>query len=618
MSFFTRTITRVKEWIQEDGITYLASCVIHMVLFLLLMLILGRVEPKAPEGEAPSFEASNEEVLPEPQLTQFEVGDAPLDPTELTTESLTLTDAPTITQEDVAADASDLMAGAGGGTLQGIGMGIGGVGGFDIKASGLGPMVRGSGGIGGGKGTGKSPGFGGSGYGGRSSGMRKAMLSSGGGTKGTERAVAAALSWLARHQNPDGSWSIDHRAKCKDPSCTGAGSSESDAGATALGLLPFLAAGQTHESKGPYRKTIYDGLNWLIKRQKPNGDLSAGGSQMYSHGLAAIALCEAYALSRDQKLAGPAQLAINFIDAAQDPQTGGWRYTFRQPGGDTSVFGWQVMALKSGMMAGLKVRPASLDLSRRWLSSVGQGSNKGLFSYTPVDESGAPGKGTPSMTAVGLLISQYLGMARKDPAMVEGTRYLMSSLPKSESRNVYYWYYATQVMHNIPGPDWDQWNRQMRRVLIESQDKSDKCAAGSWDPLQPHKDQWGEQGGRMMVTSLAALSLEVYYRYLPLYQEMGSDENPLAQLELLEPGGGSKAKVASDEKKADSGKKEAAEGDQKPAAEEHSADEAAKDAAKEAPAAGDGEQAEKAEKADEKAADEGEADDEPPAPAEKS
>lgn len=608
MSFFARMTARVKEWILEDGITYLASCVIHMVVFLLLMLVLGKIEPKAPEGVAPSFEASNEEVLPEPQLTQFEVGETPLDPTELTTESLTLTEAPTITySEDLAADASSLMAGAGGGTALGIGTGIGGVGGFDIKASGLGPMVRGSGGVGGGKGTGNSPGFGGSGYGGRSSGMRKAMLSSGGGTKGTERAVAAALSWLARHQNPDGSWSIDHRARCKDPSCTGAGTSKSDSAATALALLPFLAAGQTHESKGPYRKTIYTGLQWLVQHQKPNGDLSAGGSQMYSHGLAAITLCEAYALSGDSKLAGPAQLGVNFIDAAQDPQTGGWRYTFRQPGGDTSVFGWQVMALKSGMMAGLKVRPASLDLSRRWLSSVSHGSNKGLFSYTPPDESNSSG-GTPSMTAVGLLTSQYLGMARKDPAMVEGTQYLMRNLPKPETRNVYYWYYATQVMHNIPGPDWDQWNRQMRRVLIESQDKGDKCSGGSWDPLQPQKDAWGEQGGRLMVTSLAALSLEVYYRYLPLYQEMGSDENPLAELELLDlaasakpkASGAKDAKTSADDKKPDVKK---AEGETK---------QAAPDSAK-----AEAKAAEKAPATDEDAAP---ADKEPPAdaPAEKS
>ena len=91
------------------------------------------------------------------------------------------------------------------------------------------------------------------------------------------------------------------------------------------------------------------------------------------------------------------------------------------------------------------------------------------------------------MTSVGLLCSQYLGMKRGDPAMVEGMAYLMSQLPKAEARNMYYWYYATQVLHNVPGPDWDNWNRKMRKLLITTQVKGG-CAEGSWDPAEPIKD----------------------------------------------------------------------------------------------------------------------------------
>ncbi|HWC89954.1 MAG TPA: hypothetical protein VG433_09870, partial [Pirellulales bacterium] len=88
----------------------------------------------------------------------------------------------------------------------------------------------------------------------------------------------------------------------------------------------------------------------------------------------------------------------------------------------------------------------------------------------------------------------------------------------------YYWYYATQVMHNLPGPEWDPWNRAMRRTLIETQVK-EGCAAGSWDPHKPLPDgHAAETGGRIMTTSLATLTLEVYYRYLPLYQLDKKDE----------------------------------------------------------------------------------------------
>ena len=57
----------------------------------------------------------------------------------------------------------------------------------------------------------------------------------------------------------------------------------------------------------------------------------------------------------------------------------------------------------------------------------------------------------------------------------------------------------------------------MRRTLIDTQCK-EGCAAGSWDPDMPTKDIWGDIGGRLMMTSLSALTLEVYYRYLPLYK----------------------------------------------------------------------------------------------------
>ena len=98
--------------------------------------------------------------------------------------------------------------------------------------------------------------------------------------------------------------------------------------------------------------------------------------------------------------------------------------------------------------------------------------------------------------------------------------YLGRNLPL-EKRALLYWYYATQVMHNLPGPQWDAWNRQLRRILVKTQVK-DQCATGSWDPESPTSDLWGKRGGRLMQTSLSASGLKVYYRYLPLYRLDGS------------------------------------------------------------------------------------------------
>lgn len=487
---------------------WLASLVIHMVIMIVLALVLGTIKVAQVVMDAPAFQAEVEEAIPEPEIEHFEVGDTPLDPSELTTESLTLNEAPPV--EAQFNDNSAIFEEAGGG-IAGESQ-FGGMGGFSVASAGLGPVLKSKGGgVDAGGGMGKSFGKGGAGqgFGSRGSGMREAMLGNGG-TKQSERAVAAALNWLARHQNPDGSWSLNHTPRCRSGSCSGPGNANSDAAATAMALLPYLAAGQTHQSKGPYQRNIANGINWLIRNQKPTGDLSAGGSQMYTHGLATIALCEAYGMTEDSKVGISAQAAIKFIESGQNAQ-GSWRYTHGTDSSDTSVHGWQVMALKSGQMAGLQVNPVSLQGAKKYLTICSSGQYKERFSYTP------GGGGTPTMTAVGLLCSQYLGAQAGDPVVRGGVEYLVGNLPRANARNVYYWYYATQVMHNVPGPEWDKWNRQMRRILIETQDKNG-CAAGSWDPQKPDPDPWGDQGGRLMTTSLSCLTLEVYYRYLPLYK----------------------------------------------------------------------------------------------------
>ncbi len=494
---------------------------VHMVILIIAGLVLGTVHV-AQQLLPDTFETALEEPNLDGDLSRFEVGETPLEPTVLDTESLTL-EAPRFEQTEQINDNSAVFEERGGGMAVAADAAFGGLGGFDFKALGDGAAVTGPGGVGTGVGTGASGGSGGdgAGFGNRGAGMRKAMVGGFGGTKQSERAVAAGLNWIARHQMPNGSWSIDKlTTRCKDGQCSGAGNHKSDTAATALALLPFLAAGQTHETKGPYQKNIHGGLYWLMKNQEASGNLAAGsGSLMYSHGLAAIVLCEAYGMTKDRSIGASAQAALKFIESAQDKIGGGWRYTPGQPG-DTSVVGWQVMALKSGQMAGLNVSAGTLEGARKFLTSCGKGSYKGTFSYTP---EGGP---TPAMSAVGLLCRQYMGMSREDQAMTEGMGYLMRNIAKPATKNSYYWYYATQVMHNLPGPEWDQWNRTMRRILIDSQVK-EGCAAGSWDP-DGHSH--GEAGGRLMVTSLCVLTLEVYYRYLPLYK-LNAKEDQMAKAE---------------------------------------------------------------------------------------
>lgn len=521
-------LERVKLWFFDDGPWWLCSFVFHLVLVCLLALVGGKVVQTI-ASNAPSFEEATVDAkadVPE-KIERFEVGETPVDPTELNTDILTMEKPAQIAQDAEFNDDSERFEHKGGGMpSDGKQPNIGGLGGLDLKGLGAGSAIKGKGGVGVGIGTGTNFGSGGagSGFGGRGSGSRKALLGSGGGTKQSELAVAGALNWLARHQLSDGSWTLTgFKSRCKDATCTGLGKTdERPSAATAMALLPFLAFGQTHETKGPYRRTVAAGIRYLIANQRPDGDLCMGG-QMYDHGLAAIALCECYGMTSAKDVRGPAQAALNFIMAAQDRKGGGWRYHPGAPG-DTSVVGWQIMALKSGRMAYLNVNEAVFERTKDFLKSVSTNSNNGgLFTYMPGAQTAA---GSQATTAIGLLCQQYMGMSRNDPAMVEGTSYLMQKQPGKGKHNIYYWYYATQVMHNQPGTDWDAWNRKMRRLLIDSQCK-EGCAAGSWDPSVD--DQWADAGGRLMITSLSALTLEVYYRFLPLYkldQESGNGNPP--------------------------------------------------------------------------------------------
>jgi hypothetical protein len=350
-------------------------------------------------------------------------------------------------------------------------------------------------------------------YEGRGSSRRRQIAMGSGATDDSERAVALALKWLAAHQNADGSWNFNHRlapacrGKCADP-----GRLEDCAtGATAMALLPLLGAGQTHR-EGEYRPVVERGLYYLVGRMKVRegvGGLNEGGGAMYAHGLSSIVLCEAYAMTHDKALLAPAQLSLNFIAAAQDPVGGGWRYQPRTPG-DTSVVGWQLMALKSGHLAYLQVDPRTIAGVSRFLDSV-QADSGSQYGYT------SPGNG-PATSAIGLLCRMYLGWKQDHAALERGVQQLAAQGPSAT--NLYYDYYATQVMRHHGGEAWQKWNLKMRDSLVDSQSRQGH-EAGSWH--MRGGDHGSEAGGRIYCTSLATMILEVYYRHMPIYGKAAAD-----------------------------------------------------------------------------------------------
>ncbi len=352
----------------------------------------------------------------------------------------------------------------------------------------------------------------------RSLARRREVARKYGGNEASEKAVEASLRWFASVQLPDGSWDgdrygagqvkIDEQKIDRDYA-----GKDSDAGLTALVILSFLGAGYTHE-EGQYADNVDRALKWLIANQRADGYLGVDAthySQMYCHGMATYALAEACGMQNDPA-ANPAmretlQKAVEFILSRQNPNDGGWRYV-KDQAGDMSMFGWQLMALKSAEIAGLRIPPNARAKMIEFLRERSLGDAGGLAGYR--EGAKVP---TPSMTAEALFCKQMLGLNPNNPQSREAVGYLLARLPKRSEFDEYYWYYGTLAMYQYGGQGWTMWNDALRELLTDEQVTSGEFA-GSWDP----KGKWGRYGGRIYQTALSTLCLEVYYRFLPLHQ----------------------------------------------------------------------------------------------------
>jgi hypothetical protein len=473
---------------------------IHLVLMVLFLFLAGfNTAAEAPPPENQVLETRVEDA-PQ-QKWNFENTDVGLDPSKETNYNVERIENLSVPGK-VQLDGPVGIDGAPDGAPQTVppppGFGGGQGGGMKSEVAGVGQMFGQEGGWFGGR---NLPGVA---FKGRSAATRKQMLAEGGGNAASEAAVAKGLKWLQRQQKSNGRWVLDGTHEYND-----------DVAATGLALLPFLAAGQTHrpmrgEPESAYAKTVQYGLDFLRSKQKVNG--SFGAKALYGEAIATMAVCEAYGMTQDPQLKKPAQAALDFLVKAQH-SVGGFRY---KPGeaGDTSVTGWCLQALKSGQMAGLSVPRDVFYKVGNFLDKV-QTQNGAAYGYA------SPGA-APAMTAVGLLCRQYLGWGSKNPTLIAGVENLKKNLPVKGRGEIYYYYYASQVVHFFGGDDWDKlWNPKMRDLLVDTQDNSPAPATnGSWAPEA--NTHTGNMGGRLTATCLSLLTLEVYYRHLPLYRKDNS------------------------------------------------------------------------------------------------
>lgn len=326
-----------------------------------------------------------------------------------------------------------------------------------------------------------------------------------GGSAASEAAVERGLEWLARHQAADGSWRFDLSGCRCDGACSHPGTVTSTTAATAIALLPFLGAGHTH-AEGEYREAVTRGIYYLMSRMRPTprgGDLSEG--TMYGHGVATLALAEAFGMTSDPMLAPYVRDAVRFIETSQDMHGGGWRYLPGQAG-DTTVTAWQVAALKSAAIAGAAIPSPTIDAACRFLDRVQVRQGEGYGYLAPHDRS--------CTSAIGLLCRIYTSWPERQ-TLDRGLARLAKPGPHPEG--VYQNFYLAQALLLREHPAWRRWNAVNRDHLIARQARLGH-EAGSWT----FADADTAPGGRLGHTALAVLTLEVYYRLLPIYGEQAA------------------------------------------------------------------------------------------------
>lgn len=353
-----------------------------------------------------------------------------------------------------------------------------------------------------------------------------------GGDPRIEASIDAALIWLAAHQEDDGRWDASRHAAGDEQRVLGhdryGAGADADTGVTGLAVLAFMARGHTH-LEGKHRTNVQHGLEFLISQQAESGSLAGEArlfAQMYCHGIAMLALSEAYAMTRDDRIRPALEAALNFSFQSQHQTSGGWRY---QPGdlGDTSQFGWQVLALHSAQLAGIATPEKTRELMTRFLRSVSSGDHNGLAAYRPGERT------TPVMTAEALVCRVFMDAENSPETVNEAADYIARFEPGPGKPNLYFWYYGTIGLHQLQGERWRAWSGSLQRQLLAKQ-RGGGQEAGSWDP----DTVWGCYGGRVYSTAMATLSLEVYFRYLPIYYDLENRPAPIAQVPAAISGGG--------------------------------------------------------------------------------
>jgi len=331
-----------------------------------------------------------------------------------------------------------------------------------------------------------------------------------------DTAIARGLAYLARQQQPDGSFQNRDKA-----GGGGGGGGDNNApprfggpkvALTGLSLMAYLATGRMPDT-GKHGQTVRDAIDYLVKACPQDGYFGkVDGSRMYGHAIATLALAEVYGMEADAaqraKVRGALARAVKVLLQAQnarkdEPYRGGWRYEIASADSDLSVSGWCILALRAAQNAGMEVPKSSADAAAAFVLKCWRPDAKG-FAYQP------GGEATLTMTAAALLDLQLLDpAASRDEVAMAGKFLDAHPVPDNAEYPYYTRYYATQAAFQLGGNLWPKVWEQTQSKLLASRDKE----SGAWP-----QSRTSNEPGQTYATAMSVLTLSVPLRLLPTYQ----------------------------------------------------------------------------------------------------
>ena len=339
---------------------------------------------------------------------------------------------------------------------------------------------------------------------------RLQRLLSHGGSEKCEDAVVEGLRWLKATQNKDGSWGNRHRVAM-----------------TGLALLAYLGHCETPYSE-EFGESVTAAIVYLVDTAMKNDGRMADDFKdkhwCYDHAIATYALGETLSFCKaiQLDLAGldtAVDKAAAWIVDNQHSTSGGWDYLYDRSGprgGDVSITAWHVQALNAARHAGFthqKLRATE----RAALEYIGKcQTESGAIGYANAAIKATTGS---TLAGAGAFCYQILGKGGKVPR--KACNYIDKEAQfhyDTEQADLYELYYNANSLMQHGGPKWTKFNRLFLESLLAGQDKD-----GSWKIPGGGKKILAvapafadaDATGKHYRTTLAILTLETYYRYLP-------------------------------------------------------------------------------------------------------